>query len=346
MTSRPAAPGDRAENAVRVLDLATTDEGHRGGYLAFISRLYSVQVVPFSWVAALTRRPVLIPMIEESFVRYVATALLRSMFGQRTVGLLFRPKPALEGKTLRLRGKRWALRLLRQLGPVRTLTILPFTVEPRFATIADDWIYDFEVWDLVGEGALGDRADGPLADKIRAAAAGRKVCCAIGRQDVDKGFDQFAAVYGASPALQAGMLFAFGGKVIPDLLGTSAEFAANGGFALPEYITNEQLLDLYASADLIWCVYAAGYDQASGVLGRAMQLGIPVVVRQGSLIHRLCELEGVGHLAFDQTTSPADFLRVAGHKDSMRAGKRAALHRSESLRRLSDALGVQPRQAS
>ena len=235
------------------------------------------------------------------------------------------------------------MRALRRLSTTRTLTILPFSVEPGFATIADDWIHDFETWDLTGDDRLASRPLGPLGAEIIEAAQGRKVCCTIGRQDASKGFDQFSHLYLSSPRLREAMLFASGGKVAPELAEDATAFGAAGGFARPRFITDDELLDLYACADLIWCVYAPNYDQASGILGRAMQLGIPVVVRKGSLIQRLCAIEGVAHIALDETTDPAEFMLIAGPRDSARAAERAHAHRQESLRRLSDAVGVQPR---
>src|ERR1700685_4165033 len=41
------------------------------------------------------------------------------------------------------------------------------------------------------------------------------------------------------------------------------------------------------SADLVWSCYAPDYNQSSGIHGRAVQLGIPVVVRRGSYIDAL-----------------------------------------------------------
>ena len=331
------------EQAVCILEMAMSDDGHRAGYFALLNQLYPTRRAAFTWRAALTRQPVLVPMIEEAFGRYVAVCLLRGLLGRRTVGFLFRPKPALEGRSWRLRAKRWSLRALRQLPSTRTLTILPFSVEPAFATIADEWIYDFEMWDMVGNGQNSNRDGGPLAAEILLATKGRKVCCSIGRQDASKGFDQFSQAYQSAQDLRAGMLFAFGGKVAPALASCAADFAASGGFARARFITDAELLDFYACADLVWCVYAPDYDQASGILGRAMQLGIPVVVRKGSLIQRLCEIEKQAHIAFDETTDPAEFLRLAGHKDPAKGAARALSYRAESLRRLSDALGVMPR---
>ena len=74
------------DETVIILDLAMNDDGHRGNYMALLNRLYVTQRVPFSWGAALTRQPVLVPLIEESLSKYVAVCLLRSLLGRRQRG--------------------------------------------------------------------------------------------------------------------------------------------------------------------------------------------------------------------------------------------------------------------
>ena len=75
--------------------------------------------------AVFSRRPVLVPMVEESFFIYAATAVIRSLMGRSTAGLLFRPLPALYGKGVRLKAKYLLLALLRRFPRITTLTILP-----------------------------------------------------------------------------------------------------------------------------------------------------------------------------------------------------------------------------
>ena len=147
-------------------------------------------------------------------------------------------------------------------------------------------------------------------------------------------------MYHASAPLRAAMLFACGGKITPAMASRKASLEEHGGFIRDRFITEAELRDFYASADVIWCVYAPDYDQASGILGRAMQLGLPVVVRKGSLIHRLCADEGVAHVALDDATDVADIIALASRKDPAKGAARALSHRAQSLRRLNDALGV------
>jgi hypothetical protein len=58
---------------------------------------------------------------------------------------------------------------------------------------------------------------------------------------------------------------------------------------LDRRIEDAELFALYGIADLVWSCYAPDYNQSSGIHGRAVQLGVPVVVRKGSYIDALSE---------------------------------------------------------
>jgi hypothetical protein len=326
---------------ITLLDIGMSDDGHRASYIAFLSGLFTLERMGFSLRAVFSRDPVLVPMIEESFPIYAFTAVVRSLMGRRTAGFLFRPKPALEGRGLRLRAKYVLLRLLRMLPRVSTLTILPFSLEPRFAEIADSWIHDPQLWDLEITPALREAdASEPLVAELRAASAGRKVCTALGRQDRNKGFDWFAGLYAENQKLQNTMLFVSGGEVSGDLQSQLANFVEAGGFACNRFVTESELLNLYASSDLIWCSYDAGYDQASGILGRAAQLGIPVAVRRGSLSQRMCEKEKINHVAIAESDDGSTLISPPPRESAMTAAARTRRMRADSLRSLYAALDL------
>ncbi len=61
---------------------------------------------------------------------------------------------------------------------------------------------------------------------------------------------------------------------------------AGGGLLIDRRLDDAELESLYVVSDVIWSCYAPEYDQASGIFGRALQLGVPVIVRRGSLLHR------------------------------------------------------------
>jgi hypothetical protein len=329
-------------NLPAVMIYSRSEEGHRADYIRFVSGLFRTGRT--SAVGTCTSRlPVLFLMVEEFFSLYVVACLWRSLWGRRTVGLLFRPGPALEGKSLRLRVKRRILRLLRRLPRVQTLTIVPFSIAPRFAEIADGWIYDLQLWDKSVPGSHDllhtDHAALPL--KIREAAGGRAVIGALGLQDRHKGFDVFAGVWNDDEGLRKRFLFAFGGTVSPSLRDMVESFGAAGGFGLDRRITDEELLGLYGSSDLVWCLYDAAYDQASGILGRAVQFGIPAIVREQSLSHKFCLAENIPHIATNAQTVAAKLTEPLPASDRRSGAAVAERFRRESLKTLTAALGMQ-----
>lgn len=335
------APDQRDE--VLLVDFEAGEHGHRGQYNAMLARLFHLRRVGFTPAMLLARAPVLCPQIESAPVRFAITSLVRGLLARRTAGFLLRPLPALQGQSLRLRLKRAMLRLLRRTPGVQVLTIVPFAIEPGLAGIAHGWIHDLQNWDLQLEAEpLAAPAAQALTRDIRARANGRRVCCAIGRQDRDKGFDRFAALYCDSASLREGTLFAFGGKVSPELADSARAFAKRGGFALERFVSDAELAGLYAAADLVWCGYAPDYDQASGILGRALQLGIPVVARPGSVIAAICANEGHPWVELDDGDSWEALVNVPLRCEPDIARRRARQHGVVSLARLAEALGAAP----
>lgn len=237
-------------------------------------------------------------MIEESFFFYFIAAIIRAVQGKKTVGLLFRPKPAVEAKNFKLAIKKNMLNLLRKIESVSTLTIVPFYLNPKFTEIADDWIYDFQLWDLTDkqrEEVEKYRNNKELMT-LNNVTTEKATLVAIGRQDEDKGFDKFVEFYNVrSNEFNA----VFGGKVTKELTSILTQFEVMGGISNNRFVTDSEVLQLYAMADFVWCVYSETYDQASGILGRAAQLGIPVIVRENSLMQQFCEQEGITYYLVD-----------------------------------------------
>lgn len=335
---RPNPPGE-----VLLVDFEIGDYGHRGQYNAMLARLFKLRRASFSPAMLLDRAPVLCPQIETAPVRFALICLARALLGKRTVGFLMRPLPALHGRSFRLRIKRAVLKLLRRTPGVEVLTIVPFAVAPGLADIASGWIHDLQNWDMQLEAdPVATPAGQDLAQAIRRQANGRLVCCAMGRQDREKGFDRFAALFAASPALREAVLFAFGGKVSPDLAAAGQAFADLGGYAIDRFISDDELSGLYAAADLVWCAYAPGYDQASGVLGRALQFGVPVVARRGSVIEAICINEDHPHISLGDDDSWEVLADVPPRIAPGLAHVRARRHGEVSLARLAEALRLAP----
>jgi hypothetical protein len=286
--ARQAKP---ASQPVVPLVYGRTGTGRRPSYLRMLERLFDARRARYRDLL-LARSPVLFMVVEEAFLLYAMVGLLRAVFGRRTAGLLLRPMPLVASARWQHRLKRVVLRQLKRCRSVRTLTILPFSVFPAFASIADDWIYDFQLWDLTEEER---KAVDLLRDERR--PGDRLVLMAIGSQSAQKGFDLFADIYARSVKLRAHYQFIACGKVAPDAMEHAAVLNEAGGVTVDRSIGDRELLGAYAASDAVWCLYPRAGDHASGILGRAAQLGIPVVVRQGSLAHRLCIVENLHHVA-------------------------------------------------
>lgn len=341
MTGRNALNQNRSSDyGALLVDFGAGTDGHRRQYNAMLAELFPLRRAPMGLRTLFTRGAVLVPQIEAAPLRFVLTSLVRAMLGLRTAGLLLRPLPTLHGKTLRLRAKRAALSALRRVPGVRVLTIIPFAAEPGQDRIAHGWIHDLQWWDQ----GLGCAADPVVASEtarsLCEAAGSRLVCCAIGGQNRAKGFDRFAGFWAASDVLRESMLFAFAGKTSGDVSAAVRQFSQSGGFAIDRFASDAELAGFYDAADLIWCAYHPDYDQASGVLGRAFQNGVPAAVRAGSVAERLCRLAGHPHLSLDEGSAQEDLLDLPGRRDYSAVQALVQEYREHSLAVLAEALGI------
>lgn len=284
----------------RVLLYSRSLAGHRASYLSFFSALLDGVRASASRIS-IDRRPAIFLMIEENFGLFALLALLRSATGRKTIGLLFRPLPAIEGTSLRLRLKRYMLHLLVRTPRTTVLSIVPVPLLPKSAAIVTGWIYDPQLWDLnardrqlftlLRAGETGDEIGeaARLIEMIRAKAAGRKVLIALGVQSRQKGFESLASQ--AAALAEAGYLVVVLGKVAAPMASAKEQLIAAGHWVEDRFASDDEFLAAYGAAHAVWCFYAAGYDQASGILGRAIQLGLPTVVRRASISHKLCLAE-------------------------------------------------------
>ncbi|QRM56456.1 hypothetical protein F3Y30_19370 [Sinorhizobium sp. BG8] len=330
-----------------MLIFSRSEDGHRAQYFQFAMGILG-GCRARAGDLFFRMEPALFLMVEEGFLFYVVACLWRSALGRRTVGLLFRPKPVLEGGSLRLSFKRCALKLLKRIPSVRTLTILPFATLPEMAEIADGWIYDFQLWDLTDEDHRyyekirqnPGEAISQLPASLRFRAGSQRVLSAFGPQDLHKGFDLFVDTLAGSKRAGLPFHFVFGGKSGIGCIGLVSRFERSGGSAIDRWLSEEEWIELYAASDLVWCLYAPGYDQASGVLGRAVQFGVPVLVREGSLSHRLCETEGIPHLAATAESVSALLARDLSAVDHRRGKALAGRFAETSLTTLHEVLGA------
>lgn len=288
-----------------------TLSGHRASYLDFIRTKIGGERIQgqsiFFWKGA-----VFFLMVEDNFSLYFFACIFRSVLGKRTVGLLFRPKPVIESTKIKHKIKFWMLKFLCQFSETRTISIVPIALEPAISEIVDDWVYDFQLWDLtvsqkdtvkkIKEKYM--RGDPKLLNDyevLRDIGAynleRKKIIVSLGAQNKSKGIHQLSSY--CSDLIKNDYCLVIAGRFSANESDTRRNIIDSGGVVIDRYLSDEEILVMYAIADAVWCFYDPSYDQASGILGRAIQLGVLPVVRKKSYSELLCVEQNIDHISLD-----------------------------------------------
>ena len=219
--------------------------------------------------------------VEESYVEFAVLALLRAMFGRRTVGLIYRPRSCFYTAQLRFIVRRFYFIGLMHVPGVSVISCVPFSHDPRYATIARAYIHDPQLWDMVDPAPWLTSSSSIGAD-VLARAAGRKVIVALGSLNEAKGFDFFSDLCCAGLLDRSRYFCVAAGPVAKASADAAKRFVDAGGLLYDDFVSDDVIMSLYGVADLVWACYPAFNDQASGIFGRAAQFGIPAIVREGS----------------------------------------------------------------
>jgi hypothetical protein len=320
--------------------------GHRQEYQELFAALFDLspstgRVGPTNLRRLVAARAMLFGTIDDDYAGFFMTALLRALLGRSTVGLFLRPQVCLQSKALRNRVKKAAFAFLKRVRPVSVFTIVPFSIAPEFAQVADDGLVDPQLWDLAKTPA--GAIDAEFSVHIAAAAGGRRILAFVGTASPIKGIGLLRDLI-ADPNWPSDELFVVAAGRFPDGNGASAdEFAALGALALPRFISDAELQALYAGADLIWACYRPDYDQASGIFGRAVQTGRTPVLRAGSLIARFARQNDISAVELDCAAPPQERLsalteQVAAAQKAMVPEEKIAQWKQEFIAKLRVAL--------
>ncbi len=328
----------------RVVITAESDAGHRKDYLEFLQRLFAASGISsvcrglrFGDIAE--RDPILSTMFEEHPFRLLLIAALRACWGRRTATLLFRGVEAAEGQGMRLKSKRFALRLAKRLPRVTILSIVPSYLHPGLASVTSDWIYDLQFWDRTLEELP---LDGAVMRMVREKGGGRLLIACLGRQDREKGLGELVDIVRATPALSDRIAIVSAGRIDLALASVQADLARFGAVVIDRFISDDELLQVYAAADVIWACYAPIYDQSSGIFGRALQFGKRVLVREGSAIQHIAIALRAPAVAipWGDHRRAADILNEIADGSLGAEAFDAASIRGESVAKLASALGL------
>lgn len=230
------------------------------------------------------------PMLDDNIPAFVGRVIRNIAFGKSTVGLFFRPMECFLKTHAKYPLKRLIFQTLRRLPNTRIITILPFAIDDRFHTVANDWIYDPQFWDLEYQPKeIRNGKDGQLSQTIRRLAGQRKVLVALGSQYRLKGFDFFSRIWSEQPEIRRHYLFVAAGSVAEECKKSAHCFVEAQGLLIDRYISDEDMFELYNTADAVWSCYPSDYNQSSGIFGRAFQFAKPSVIQEGTLLLRLAK---------------------------------------------------------
>lgn len=329
---------------LRVNLVSFRNDGHRPSYNEVLSAALAKEGIALESNASSSDTD-FFPMLDDNKTAFFRMALLNSISRRRTVALFFRPMECFLRTSVKYRIKNLLFRTLRLLPNIQIITILPFSVEKRFATVAHNWINDPQFWDLRYLSAGGSAGSGPLSLEVRRRVQGRTVIAAMGAQNKIKGFEYFARIWLQHPELRKRYLFVAAGNVSEDCQSIAEEFAKADGLLFDRFVSDSELLELYHAADHIWSCYAPNYNQSSGIFGRAFQLAKPSIVREGSLLVTIATNLDHPHLAlpFNAPSAAARLLLQWTPGASSRGATDAkvqALHRRD-IATLVDALAPQ-----
>lgn len=296
-----------------------TLSGHRQSYLDFVKQNFGGERIN-ELTLFFKKGPVFFLMIEDNFMLYFFVACIRAFFGKKTAGLLFRPKPALNANNFRLKLKLYLLKVLKKIKTVQTLSIVPVPLEPEISTIVDDWIYDFQLWDItVEQKKVFEQLKNNMKPSIEASeyqivqhvknyANKRSIVVALGVQNNAKGTKILAE--NIQYFNQYNYCVIAAGRFAEDCKEAKSVLEKAGALIFDRFMKDEEILGLYAAADAVWCFYDPSYDQASGILGRAVQLGVLPIVRPDSFSERFCLTEGIPHVAIYPNEHEKFFLNL------------------------------------
>jgi hypothetical protein len=279
----------------------SSGHGHQADYIKVIQ--FVVEESGFKLCPLLTRdiSARIIPTLDFTYLGFIGSAVSTIRGHGRTVALFLRPQVCLKPKKPIHYAKRVLFGALKRHRGLEILTIVPFDLEPTLSTVATGWIYDPQLWDLPL--LMPGRIETADASTVMTE---KPTIALLGTLDRNKGFDRFSALWRADATVRERFRFIAAGRVAPDCVDVARDFVDAGGILIDERISDDAMMSLYDQSFAVWCAYDPGYDQASGIFGRAFQLGVPAIVTEGSLISR--QAEGLGHAVLNL---PADTAALA-----------------------------------
>ncbi|RVB80575.1 MULTISPECIES: hypothetical protein [unclassified Mesorhizobium] len=236
--------------------------------------------------------------LDDDMLSFGAVAAMRGLLQRPTVALFLRAQKCFEAGRWYYRGKRITFRILRRIPRLMIATITPFDAAPQYAEVAHAGVCDPQYWDLQHDGkTMRQPHSTALAEEVLARAAGRRVLFSLSSFSALRGMDFLAQTLKRFPKLAERVLVVAAGRVPAASASLSASLLSSGALVIDRFVTSRELESLYGVADSVWACYAPEYDQASGIFGRAIQLGVPPITRKGSVIACFSAAAGINHFS-------------------------------------------------
>lgn len=286
--------------------------GHQQAYEDLFCPMFSLapsigKIGPEIWLRLCRAKRVFFGTLDDDVWGFVAVALVRSMMGRYTAGLFLHPNSCLE-PGVRSRIKYLLFSALCRVSRVSIISILPPDIMLGMNNVATHFVHDPQFWDQVDDPPSFDKA---FKSQILKKADGRPILAYLGWATTEKGFPFLAKIVEASPLLVDELMIVAAGKINDNCQDAASQLSAGGVLVIDRFVSDEELATLYDIGAMIWVCYAPGYDQASGIFGRAVQSGRTPVIREtattlGNYVRNL----GIDAIALPQDPERAARLLV------------------------------------
>lgn len=324
-------------------------KGHRGSYQQLFASTFELAPVSGTLTSAvifklLRGEKAIFATIGPGSFRQLLLITLRGLIRKHTCAIwLGDPGEDAEGRQGLKRREYLLLRACKRMRSVTILTIFPPRDERDGFALADDWIADPQLWDLVDVDKKRDLRSTALTHQIQKFRSGRAVLAFLGRGSRYKGYGAFVDYIRKRPGEFLGVSV---GPIDKDCKVASAELLRAGGIVIDKFASEPEFLSIYKEADYVWCAYSERYDRPSGIFGRAIALGVTPIVRINSFLDwfaeqfelRVCRLEdNAGDGTFPRKRSQV----YNGARPVENQDQKVLLHRlrKEALKKISGALG-------
>lgn len=248
--------------------------------------------------------------VDDDLRSFVSVAYKRALLGRPTMALFLRPQTCFGPPRAKTIIKRIVFSALKHVPKIAVASIVPFSLEPKYTKVVRLGLHDPQWWDMHDGNSIRQPKETSLASEVRRLAEGRPIVCWLGAVSAHKGFAFMVDVLEANPQIARQICFVAVGTAASEEE-QARRFVVAGGVHVDRRPDDEQWESLYAVADAVWACYHPEYDQASGIFGRALQFGVPAIVRRGALIHRAAQEIGIPVIPLDFGKSDQAAIELA-----------------------------------